>query len=186
VAIVPDGVERTTQRLAYSARDVLPRSAALIEAFRRTTGDGGQDPVLKTASDMAAHHTRQWHAEDASRDPDASAVDLAASKRLIDGLNARRIVLVERIDDWAGGRIPHSSAVSLHTETAGSVIDRLSIAWVRANELISSGDDHDRARVALRQLGELAQAYDDLVRDVAAGRRRLPNWRALKAYRSQS
>lgn len=36
----------------------------------------------------------------------------------------------------------------------------------------------DQARLALRQLAELAAAYDDLVADMALDRRRLPSWRA--------
>ncbi len=66
------------------------------------------------------------------------------------------------------------------------MVDRLAIAWVRADNLINSDGDRDRARLALRQLAELADAYDDLVRDVTAGHRRLPRWRALKSYWSAS
>jgi hypothetical protein len=67
------------------------------------------------------------------------------------------------------------------------VVDRLAIAWVRADNLITHtfASARDRARLAVRQCTELAEAYDDLVRDVAAGRRRLPVWKPLKTYRSQ-
>jgi len=51
--------------------------------------------------------------------------------------------------------------------------------------LITTAGDRDRARLALRQLVELAAAHDDLIRDVAAGHRRLPAWRSLKSYRSR-
>lgn len=184
-----DGVEPTTQEPHVThVREILPRSASIIEAFRDTISrDHAGLHVLETANELAAHHQRQWHAEDTSRAPGASAEDIAASKRLIDELNTKRVALVERVDEWVAGQIhrvvPHAS---LHTETLGSVVDRLAIAWVRANSLINTNDARDRARLALRQLAELADAYDDLVRDVATGHRRLPTWRALKTYRSAS
>ncbi|MGH3494112.1 MAG: DUF4254 domain-containing protein [Sciscionella sp.] len=182
------GGELTAQPYAAHVREILPRSASIIEAFRQSTSsDHRGQHVLNTAKELANHHQRQWQAEEASRAPGAPIEDIAASKRLIDGLNARRVVLVERIDEWVAtqvhGVVPHAS---LHTETLGSVVDRLAIAWVRANSLINSGDARDRARLALRQLAELADAYDDLIRDVATGHRRLPTWRSLKTYRSAS
>ncbi|EHK86495.1 hypothetical protein SZMC14600_14695 [Saccharomonospora azurea SZMC 14600] len=183
-----NGGEPTTQSHVPHVREVLPRSASIIETFRDTSSnDHPGQYVLDMANDLAAHHQRQWHAEDASRAPGASAEDVAAGKRLIDELNARRVALVEQVDEWVARQVhnvvPHAS---LHTETLGSVIDRLAIAWVRANNLINSGHARDRARLALRQLAELADAYDDLIREVAAGHRRLPAWRPLKAYRSAS
>ncbi len=181
-----DGGETTMEpQVTRQAREILPRSASIIEAFRDTTSRAhpGQC-VLDTANNLAAHHQRQWHAEDASRAPDSSAEDIAASKRLIDELNARRVALVEQIDTWVAREIYSRADASLHTETLGSVVDRLAIAWVRANSLINTTDARDRAGLALRQLAELADAYDDLIHDVAAGHRRLPAWRPLKSYRS--
>lgn len=181
-----DGCETTTDtQVKRQARDILPQSASIIEAFRDATSrDHPGWLVLDIANDLAAHHQRQWHAEDASRAPGASTTDVAASKRLIDELNTRRIALVEKIDTWVAREIHGRVDASLHTETLGSVVDRLAIAWVRANSLINTAVARDRARLALRQLAELAGAYDDLIRDVAAGHRRLPAWRSLKSYRS--
>lgn len=183
-----DSSESTAQQPHVThVREILPRSASIIEAFRDTTSrDHPGQHVLDTANELAAHHQRQWHAEDASRAPGASAEDIAASKRLIDELNAKRVALVEHVDEWVASQIHSRADASLHTETLGSVVDRLAIAWVRANSLINTNDARDRARLALRQLAELADAYDDLIRDVATGHRRLPTWRPLKTYRSAS
>lgn len=187
VPIMAAGSEPTLQPYVADVREVLPRSASIIEAFRaRTRSDFPRQRVLDTANELAAHHQRQWHAEDACRAPGVTSEDIAAGKRLIDELNARRVALVEQVDEWVASQIRSRADASLHTETFGSVVDRLAIAWVRANSLINANDARDRARVALRQLAELADAYDDLVRDVAAGQRRLPAWRPLKAYRSAS
>jgi hypothetical protein len=164
--------------------EILPRSGSIIEAFRDTTGrDHPGQFVLDIARDLATHHQRQWHAEDVSHALEASAEEVAAGKRQTDELNTHRVALVEQIDTWAAREIHSRLSASLHTETLGSVVDRLAIAWVRANNLIDTAGDRDRARLALRQLVELAAAHDDLIRDVAAGHRRLPAWRSLKSYR---
>lgn len=186
VSLWADCGEPRTQPDPALVRKVLPTAASIIEAFRDTAD--GEDPgqrVLTTSRELAAHHQRQWFAEDASRAAGASAEDIAVCKRLIDDLNARRVALVEQIDEWVGSQIRSGADASLYTETLGSVVDRLAIAWVRANNLAGSSTGRDEAGVALRQLAELAGAYDDLVGDVAAGHRRLPAWRSLKAYRSE-
>jgi len=175
----------TETPVTVRARQILPRSASIIEAFLDvTTRDHPGQIVLNIGHDLAAQHQRQWEAEDLCRAPGSPTEAVAASKRLIDDLNARRVALVDQIDDWVARRVESRVGASLHTETLGSVVDRLAIAWVRANSLINTIGAHDRARVALRQLAELAEAYDDLIRDVGAGRRRLPAWRPLKNYRS--
>jgi len=163
----------------------VPRAGAVVDAIQRDTGgERLGHPLLDRASNLAAHHQRQWRAEDVSRDPDASVEEVAASKRLIDALNAQRVALIEEIDQWVAEQVSGGDGASLHTETLGSVVDRLAIAWVRANSLTTGDDEPDHSRLARSQLTELAVAYDDLVRDIAAGRRRLPRWRSLKTYRS--
>ncbi len=182
-----DSGESTTQPHLADVRKILPRSASIIEAFRgHAGGDHPGQLVLDMAYGLADHHQRQWDAEDVSRAPGASAENIASSKRLIDELNARRVAVVDQIDQWVAEQIRSRVDASLHTETLGSVVDRLAIAWVRANSLINTNNARDRARLSLRQLAELADAYDDLVRDVATGCRRLPAWRPLKTYRSES
>jgi hypothetical protein len=149
--IVSAGDRSTVRSGPRDVREALPRSASIIEALR-----GGVDEapsggvVVETARDLAVSHRLQWEAEEASRAPGASDGAVAASKRRIDDLNARRVAVVERIDMWVEAEIPGTARASLH------------------------------------QLAELAQAYDDLVRDVAAGRRRLPRWRPLKSYPEQA
>ncbi|TKG60240.1 MULTISPECIES: DUF4254 domain-containing protein [Pseudonocardiaceae] len=175
----------TNAEVSMRVRELLLRSGPIIEAFRRTTrNDHPGHVVLDIAADLASHHQRQWQAENVSRAVGISGDEIAACKQLIDELNAQRVALVERIDTWVAREIPSRADASLHTETLGSVIDRLAIAWVRASNLTDTGEIRETARLALRQLAELADAYDDLIRDVAAGHRRLPAWRSLKTYRS--
>ncbi len=82
------------------------------------------------------------------------------------------------IDDWVTRSVPqHRLGATLHTETVGAVIDRLAESSVRAHHALMTLDAHDEfLHCAWHHLAELADAYDDLVRDVLAGRRRLPEW----------
>lgn len=172
----------------------LPRSGELLWAFdsHDPPDDDRDGLVLAVAFRLSGHHLRQWDAENASRDPHVGDHFVAATKRAIDALNAARVGMVELIDSWAaahlGGGPPEAP---LHTETLGSVIDRLAVAWVRARRLAevaqSAGSGaRSRVRHASRQLAELGDAYDDLVREVTAGRRRMPHWTTLKHYRSRA
>lgn len=175
---------RPNSRQRSMVDELLPKSATLVEAFRSSNQSlqAGLS-VVELAAALASHHQRQWAAENDSRNTsDVHAV--ARAKRLIDELNTHRVGMIERIDDWAAQAIPARPEASLHTETLGSVIDRLAIAWVRSHHLITTSfsDDRALARAALRQLAELADAYDDLVRDLSFGQRRLPVWRSLKRY----
>jgi hypothetical protein len=168
-------------RAGLPAREpTLPQSASIIEAFR--SGTEPADELLRLAARLAHQHQHQWAAETVSRDPSATAEQIAASKRRIDALNAARAALIEQLDDRIARRISTGAGqMPLHTETIGSVIDRLGIAWVRTGSLLDNGAK-ERARQALNQLRELATAYDDLVREITAGTRRVPAWRLLKQY----
>lgn len=178
-------------------RALLPRSADIVAALPLAVGAVGPDAdeehevspgnryILQVAARLAEHHKRQWAAEDVSRRQGATDADVAASKRMIDGLNMARVDLVDQIDEWVNRRVHSRQTASMHTETLGSVVDRIAIAWVRSVNLAAAGPSR-RARLALTQLAELSDSYDDLVRDLAAGQRRLPAWRQLKAYGGDS
>lgn len=189
--------KQDTGHLLGYVRALLPRSADIVAALPLAVGAVGSDAVeehgvspgnryiLQVAAHLAEHHKRQWAAEDVSRRHGVTDADVAASKRMIDGLNMARVDLVDQIDEWVSRRIHSRQAASMHTETLGSVVDRIAIAWVRSINLAAAGPSH-RARLALTQLAELSDSYDDLVRDLAAGQRRLPAWRHLKSYAGDS
>ena len=89
----------------------------------------------------------------------------------------RRCELMDDIDRWARQRLGRRTAVPLHTESLGTVIDRLAARWAVAVALLTDeapADVADRRQLAFERLSELANAYDDLVADLVGGRRRLP------------
>jgi hypothetical protein len=178
---VPDAaMTLTDERHHRGGQNLLPAAALVVGSFQSRPADSASVwcTPLRAAKRLAAHHTDQWSAEMISRDPTADDRMVAAAKRSIDLLNRARVDLVAEIDTWIERIICDPATAPLHTETIGSVIDRLAIAWVRCQRL-SQGD---RQALALRQFEELAHAYDDLVLEVHEGRRRVPRWRALKSY----
>lgn len=200
----PSGGEMRSHRPPQAATDhtaatcgslqPLPQAADLLHAFASDDNleTATQGVLRSVGQQLVRQHLRQWAAEDSCRDPAVDDRSIGAAKRAIDAMNAARIDAVGRIDVWAGAHIPDPQPAPLHTETLGSVVDRLAVAWVRANQLgelaRASADPglRKRAHRALDQLDELGDAYDDLIRELRAGRRRVPSWRPLKHYGGQS
>ncbi|MFI7664527.1 DUF4254 domain-containing protein [Nocardia sp. NPDC049526] len=91
-----------------------------------------------------------------------------------DDIDCRRAKLVRRINHRVRAQLPpaHGSA-AVHTETLGAVIDRLAQCTAIAYAALASATDYDLGD-AWEALAELAIGYEDLVRELAAGRRRLP------------
>ena len=161
----------------------IPSAADLVTAFARSdvNEEAAASRLLAIACELCRAHASQWEAEDESRDAAADSTRLAAVKRRIDAMNVARSDLIDEVDAWAARHLRQTEGAPLHTETLGSVIDRLCIAWVRVQKLHQRGSDLRRA-LAARQLRELGVAYDTLVAEVVAQRRRIPDWRLLKSY----
>lgn len=130
----------------------------------------------------------QQHGQD-----DHTVVEL---KREIDARNEDRNRWIERIDETlvqmlsAAGVIPESGA-RLHTETPGSVVDRLSVLALRVYDLRDEMDrdelDDAGAAAVHRELqrctlqhGDLVHALSELLLEILSGRKLLRVHRQLK------
>jgi Protein of unknown function (DUF4254) len=145
------------------------------------------------------HHANfdLWHIEDEARAPGASDADLAAVKRRIDQTNQQRNDLVEDLDRrlmaWLKPRrLPNPNA-SLHSETPGLIIDRLSILSLKIYhtreeaERVHAPEGHsarNRERLAIleKQRRDLAGCLGELWNDVVSGARRFELYRQMKMY----
>ncbi len=147
---------------------LVPSSDLLLRACRGHRVIGG--PLLWFARDLAVLHERRLGGT-GDNAPDLEPAAILEIER-------RRMELVMAIDDWVSRAVPqHRLGATLHTETIGSVIDRLGEASVRAHHALMTLDaDNEVLHGAWHRLAELADGYDDLLRDVMAGRRRLPTW----------
>ncbi len=149
-----------------------------------------------------------WAEEDLARRRTVSDADIAANKRAIDGFNQARNDATERVDELlliALGLVDPNSArtdapvstvpagARLNSETAGSMIDRLSIMAlkVHAMRLQTERTDVDEAHRAssrvkldrlLAQRADLASCLDALLADAAAGRAYFKVYRQFKMY----
>lgn len=156
-----------------ASRATIPRSAAVRRAF---TTSPDSHHVLVAASRLADQHRARAEARTVATDRLADDHAVAAATRSVNAAEAACTVLIDHVDAWAASALTGLRTGSMNTESLGQVIDRLAAAWVRwrFSEAI---DDETRgqAQIALHNFAELSNAYDDLVSDVEAGRRRLPH-----------
>lgn len=81
------------------------------------------------------------------------------------------------IDRWIEAHVPqHRHGTAIHTETVGSVIDRLMATYVRAAHFLETTEVADdlALHAAWFRVAELVNGYDDLVAAIMHGERRLP------------
>jgi hypothetical protein len=187
---------------------------ALHDALLACPGWPAEEPPPRDEalwSWVQANHrcnSRLWAEEDLARRTTVAAEEIAANKRAIDGFNQARNDATERIDEIllvALGLVDAASArtdaplsqvpagARLNSETAGSMIDRLSIMALkihamRAQTLRGDVDDSHRSasRVKLQRLeqqrADLAGCLHALLADAAAGRAYFKVYRQFKMY----
>jgi hypothetical protein len=142
----------------------------------------GGDGVAALLTALHAANFGLWHCEDRARDPAAPDAEVARWKRTIDRLNARRNRTIEAIDecllrDVAGGLA--APATECQSETAGMLIDRLSILTLRIHHT-AGPDATERLEVLRLQRADLVRDLDRLLGDLAAGCRSYRVYRQFK------
>ncbi len=144
--------------------------------------------------------TVQWHYEDIIRDPHIEPASALALKRRIDQSNQDRTDLVEDIDSYF--RTTYSNVkplpdARLNTESPAWAVDRLSILALKIyhmKEQVGRKDatEEHRARcqgkldVLLEQQVDLSTAIDQLLEDIAQGRKYMKVYRQMKMYNDPS
>ena len=142
--------------------------------------------------------TVQWHLEDLVRPADVDPVYALQLKRRIDASNQHRTDLVERIDDHYMMQykdVAPQPDAKLNTETPAWAVDRLSILALKVYHFgieAGRGDAEHRAKcqakldTLLTQRADLTTAIDQLLDDLAAGRRVMKLYRQMKMYNDPS
>lgn len=142
----------------------------------------------------------QWHLEDIIRDPDINPSAALALKRRIDRSNQERTDLVEEIDSYFRERYARVTVLpdaTLNTESPAWAIDRLSILALKIWHMREQAErtDADAAHTArcrakldvlLEQRRDLTTAIDQLITDIAAGRKYMKVYRQMKMYNDPS
>ncbi len=183
---------------------------AAITGLHRTTVrrwhqqeiDSPYEAFLELVCRQHEQNFRLWHEEDIARSPDVGDAKVAEVKRAIDGFNQCRNDLIEKVDDaliamLADAGTQPTADSRQHTETPGSVIDRLSIMSLRMFHMQEQIDREDadeehrekaRAKLALcqEQYADLSHSLELLLEDLVAGRARLKLYRQMKMYNDPS
>lgn len=142
------------------------------------------------------YNTLLWQEEDKARRTDVPLSEIAASKRLIDQYNQKRNDAVEAIDETildALDDCPHEPDARLHSETAGAMVDRLSILALKIfhmreqTQRADAGEKHISECIAKlerlsQQRHDLAACFDHLLADAQAGHAYFKVYRQFKMY----
>ena len=190
----------------------LPSSAEVIAAHDAALAT---EPSPVDARDLrgwiAVNHFNNrclWTQEDLARRTQAPDAEIVANKRAIDRFNQARNDAIERIDEFLlsalglvdpttlASALPRSTVppgARLNSETAGSMLDRISIlglkiAAMREQTLRTDVDGAHRQSCAERlqrlvqQRADLGQCFDELLADARAGRAYFKVYRQFKMY----
>lgn len=140
--------------------------------------------------------TVQWHFEDIIRDPEIDPVEALALKRRIDKSNQDRTDLVEQIDSYFRElykEVKVDADARINTESPAWAVDRLSILALKIYHMKEQAERMDatpehvakckaKLSVLLEQQQDLSTAIDQLLEDIAAGRKYMKVYRQMKMY----
>lgn len=137
----------------------------------------------------------QWGLEDIIRDPDIKPETALTIKRRIDKSNQERTDLVELIDSFfleMYQNVEVANNATINTESPAWAIDRLSILFLKINYMSkaveSANSDELRNKcsekllVLQTQLKDLSTAIDELLLDIAEGRKYMKVYKQMKMY----
>jgi hypothetical protein len=212
-AVLPSGADIVAFQQACLALPDWPRNAGqeTMPAERQTMPADRRGDASHLWQWIEANHrfnSLLWEEEDLARRTRVSDAEIAVNKRNIDRFNQARNDATERVDEillLALGLVSEASAASdapvstappgarLNSETAGSMIDRLSILSLKVNAMrLQAGRtdvdaSHRQASEARlerlqAQRDDLAGCLDDLLAGSREGRAYFKVYRQFKMY----
>ncbi len=211
---VPSGTSTAVDRSAQAAGLSAHAVVTLQDALLRLAGWPVSEPAAPAGELwrwVQTNHRNNcllWAEEDLARRTTVADADIAANKRAIDGFNQARNDATERVDeillvglglvDEASARTDSPRATvpagaRLNSETAGAMVDRLSILALKVHAMRAQTERGDvdaahrdtslsKLNRLLQQRQDLADALDSLLQDAATGRAYFKVYRQFKMY----
>jgi len=182
----------------FSAQEITDWHRTLVVRWHQQEAAADGEGFLRLVSEQFRFNFLLWHEEDIARSQDVSDARIATVKRAIDKYNQQRNDYIEKLDDAITEELEKLGVTPVdgarqNTETAGSVIDRLSILALRIYHLEEQRDRSDatpehrenvakKLAIALVQLEDLRRGLAELKEDLFSGRKRHKTYRQLKMY----
>ena len=143
--------------------------------------------------------TVQWHLEDIIRDPEINAEEALKIKRWIDKSNQERTDMVEYIDSWFLQKYTDASISSdakINTESPAWAIDRYSILALKIYHMKEEANREDasaehktqcqnKLNILLEQHKDLSTAIEELLEDIASGKKYMKVYKQMKMYNDE-
>lgn len=144
--------------------------------------------------------TEQWHIEDEIRRADISDHELVGFKRKIDKLNQERTDSVELLDNLIFNLYKDTKKqpeAKMNSETPAWLIDRMSILELKIYHMEEqthrtdvSGNHIDscqtKLNILLEQRKDLGVCLDEMLDDLAAGKKYFKVYRQMKMYNDET
>ena len=144
--------------------------------------------------------TVQWHLEDIIREPNIEPIVALQIKRRIDASNQERTDMVEYLDSYfldLYKDVQTKEDTPLNTETPAWAFDRLSILELKIyhmeQEMLRTDVSNEHIQkcqskldVLLQQEIDLSTAIEQLLNDIAAGRKKMKVYKQMKMYNDPS
>lgn len=144
--------------------------------------------------------TVQWHYEDIIRDPEIDPVAALALKRKIDASNQDRTDMVEYIDSYFLQKhkdVKILEEATINTESPAWAIDRLSILELKIYHMeeeatrSTASTEHrlackEKLNVLLQQRVDMVTAIDQLLHEIAAGKKYMKVYKQMKMYNDEA
>jgi hypothetical protein len=141
-----------------------------------------------------------WHEEDIARIKEIDSLRIVEAKRNIDRFNQSRNNAIEKIDEWILSylevkNIPSSE--SMHSETPGMIIDRLSIMSLKRYHMLEetlrmdASEEHKmtcgrKVSVLDEQIADLSNCLRLLFDHLVSGKLKFKVYRQFKMYNDPS
>jgi len=160
-----------------------------------------QNPYSERSIEALLYHKNwidavQWHLEDIIRDPKIEPLVALKIKRRIDVSNQERTDMVEYLDSYfldLYKEVKTDANTPLNTETPAWAFDRLSILELKIYHMeqeVKRTDvtqEHiqkcqEKLDVLLQQEIDLSVAIEQLLNDIASGRKKMKVYKQMKMY----